>query len=876
MDSPTPKPPRIAEAFFKWFCSDEVAETLLGDLYELYEKRIAASSKWKADLYFMLEVIDVCRPFAWKKKRGLSTNYPLMFRHYFKIARRQFIKQKAFTFINIFGLSLGFSSFLLILFFVKHERSFDQFHANHERVFRVNFAFQDNAGNVTTLVNSPPALAPGIRGEFAGLENVSRLRYARNCLFSSGDIHFYEDHGYYADSLFLEILQFGLVSGNPETALDQPNSIVITEELALKYFNDPDPVGKTLVFNNSTSLQVTGVLANIPENSHLNFNFLVSFPTYIVPEGYASDLTSWGWLGFLTYVELKPNTDPKQFEAGLAQLFQDLNPDDPSPMRPIVQNVSDIYLGSADMSDDLASHIRSGNRFSVKALMIVAILILLIAGFNFSNLSQALSLNRSKSTGVRKVLGAHNKSIVAQILTESMLLTFICLLFSLSIVLLVFPLIAPFMNWEFTLDLQAIGEVMPVLILAGFFIGLASGFYPALGLAKMGVIQSLKGALKTGRPHVLQFKHVLLTLQFAISIGLICATVIMIRQINYLRHSDTGYQAENVVVVKMLPSDLSRFYEPYKDQLTPHASVMHLSRSARVVGEAWPFSVIRKVGEDPEMSKRIFFNQVDYDYFSTMGVPLNSGRSFSRDSPNDSTQAVVLNQQAVDLLGLENPIGQQVHFFDQEGPRTIVGVVEDFHYTSLHQEIGPAAIVLPFVDLKYLYVRFSPGNPKQHISLLEDSWQQVAPGMPLEWAFLDADLERLYQSEEKLSSMIQVFSVLAILLACLGLFGMITFVINNRVKEVGVRKVLGATTPSLYTLFIRTYIYQTLLAMVLILPLIHYTLSGWLNNFAYHIQIRWWLYPMATGFLLLMILLTVSYQVVKAARVNPSGLLRQE
>ena len=346
MDKQVPKPPRLAEAFLNWFCADEVQETLLGDLYELYEQRIEASGKWKADLYFLLEVIDVCRPFAWKKKIFLSTNFGIMFQHHFKIAWRQFFRQKAFTFINIFGLTLGFSSFLLILFFVNHERSYDQFHTNSERIFRVNFAFQDNAGNVTTLVNSPPALAPGIQGQFAGLEKVSRLRYTMNCLFSHEEVHFYEDHGYYADSLFLEILQFDLLSGNIETVLDQPNSIVITEDLARKYFNDPDPVGETILFNNTISLKITGVLANIPENSHLDFNFLISFSTYTVPDGYASDLTSWGWLGFLTYVKLKPNSDPIRFEADLTQLFKDLNPDNPNPMRPIVQNLSDTIRKS--------------------------------------------------------------------------------------------------------------------------------------------------------------------------------------------------------------------------------------------------------------------------------------------------------------------------------------------------------------------------------------------------------------------------------------------------------------------------------------------------------------------------------------------------
>ena len=432
------------------------------------------------------------------------------------------------------------------------------------------------------------------------------------------------------------------------------------------------------------------------------------------------------------------------------------------------------------------------------------------------------------------------------------------------------------MNWEFQLGLKAIVKVIPVLLSVGILIGVASGFYPALGLAKMDVIQSLKGALKTGWGQTVQFRHVLMTLQFAISIGLICATFIMVKQINYLRNTDTGYQAENVVVIKMLPEDLSRFYELFKDRLAQHSSVLHVSRSERVVGEPWPFSVIRKVDEGPELSKRIFFNQADYDYFLTMGVPLKDGRSFSREFLNDSTNAIIINQQAAQLLGLENPVGQQVHFFELDGPRTIVGMVEDFNYTSLHQEIGPAAIMLPFIDLDYMYVRFDHGNPKTQVGLLEDTWQQVAQGMPLEWKFLDADLDRLYKSEEKLSSLIQAFSVLAILLACLGLYGMITFMINHRLKEVGIRKVLGASISSLYAIFVKTYISQTFLAMLFILPLIHYLLNGWLDNFAYHIKIHWWIYPLATGLLLLMILCTVSFQVLKAALANPSGLLRQE
>ncbi len=870
---PTPEPPKVADRLLQLFCRPELLEEIQGDLHAHFHRTVERRGLTKAQLAYWFQVLHFMRPFAIKKP---SFNRAFMIKNNLIGSLRFFAKNKGFTSINILGLTIGFSTFLLILFFVNHELSFDRFHDNQEQVYRINFSFRDNAGNSTVLVNSPPALADGIRGKYPELNKVSRSRYAMNCLFSNGDLRFYEDHGYYADSLFLEVLQFDMISGDPKIALDQPNSVVITEDLALKYFNDPDPIGATLLLNNETPLAVTGVLANIPENSHLNFDFLISFSTYVVPEGYASDLGSWGWLGFLTYVELKPHTDPKRFEAELAQYFKELNPENPNPIQPIVQNLSDIYLGSNNMADDLASHIRSGSRFNLNALLLVAFLTLIIAGFNFSNLSHALSINRIKSAGVRKILGASRKSILTQMLLESLVLTFFCLALSFALVFSLFPFIARYMAWEVNLGWREVGAAVPSLIGVGALIGLIAGLYPALSTAKANIIQSLKGNLPVVRQNPLQLKYILLTLQFAISIGLICVTYIMAQQIDYLSDSETGYNAENVVLVKLLPEDMSRYFDLFKDRLLQHSSVINVSRSERVVGDPWPFSVIRKVGEDPEMNKRIFFNLADYDYFATMGIPLHSGRPFSKDHTSDPTRSIIINRRAAEQLDLEDPVGQQVHFFELDGPRTIVGMVEDFNYTSLHHEIGPAAVVLPFIDLEHLYVRFDPGRPRSQIALLEDTWQEVSDGIPLNWKFLDADLEHLYRSEEKLSAMIQGFSVLAILLACLGLSGMVAFMVNHRVQEVGVRKVLGASSTSLYTLFVKTYLFQALAAMVFTVPLVHYLLGRWLESFAYHIQINWWVYPLATLLLVTLILITVTYQIVKAVRVNPTKLLRQE
>ncbi|WP_421764597.1 ABC transporter permease [Ekhidna sp.] len=872
-------PPRLAQHFFRFYCRNHLRDSILGDLEEKFYQHQQSHGTFRARLFYWLNVLRFINRFTLKRNRNsISYNYysSSMFKTNLISSFRFFSRNKSFAFINIFGLAFSLSSFLLILFFVNHELSYDEFHENKEQVYRINFSYADNSGNVTTLVNSPPALAEGISGKFPELEKISRMRYTMNCLLSAGEVNFYEDGGYYADSLFLEILKFDLTAGDPESALDQPNSIVITEEMALKYFNSPSPIGATLMFNNSTPLKVTGILSEVPANSHLDFDFLISFSSYTIPEGYASDLTSWSWLGFLTYVELKPASDPEQFEQKLTQHFKDLNPADPNPMMPIVQNLSDIYLGSGRMVDDTGSHIRSGNKFSINALMMIAALILVVAGFNFSILTNALSINRSKSTGIKKVLGASKKSIITQLVTESMILVTFCMLLSCVIVLLVFPAISSFIGWEFTPGFRDVWKAAPIVILAVIIIGTFSGLYPATVLASFDIIKSLKGSLKVGSRNPFQMKNALVMLQFAVSIGLIASTIIMTRQINYLRNKDTGYSTKNVMMIKMLPEDLSRYYELYKEQMTQNPSVINVSRSDRPVGEPWPWSVIQRADQGPEMSKRVFFNLADYGYFETMDIPLIEGRDLSREYVNDPSHSIIVNQKAAEYLGLEDPVGKKVYFFGSEHPRTIVGVAKDFNYTSLHEEIGPAVMILPFIDLEYMYVRFAAGELNRHIDILEDTWNEISESAPMEWRFLDDKLEQLYRSEEKLSAMIQFFAVLAVLLACLGLYGIITFMVNNRIKEVGVRKVLGASVQSIYTLFIQKYLYQVLLAMIIIAPLIHYLLQGWLQDFAYHIHINWMIYPLSGLLLILMILITVTYQIVKAAMVNPATLLRSE
>ncbi|MEM7551887.1 MAG: ABC transporter permease [Bacteroidota bacterium] len=873
-------PPKLAQRFFSWYCRNQLHDSILGDLDEQFYQNINKHGIILAKLIYWMGVFLFLNRFTLKRDpyfNSMSYKPTTMIKTNLIISFRFLSKNKWFTLINVFGLTLGFVSILFILLFVHQERSFDRFHQNVENVYRINISYKDNSGNFTTLVNTPPAMAIEVSGKYPELKKISRMRYAMNCLFKKGEVSFYEDHGYYADSLFLEILQFDFSSGDPETALDEPNSIVITEELAIKYFKDSSPLGATLMFNNSIPLKVTGVLSEIPTKSHLNFNFLISFQNYVIPEGYRADLTSQSWLGFLTYVELEPDADPKLFEDKLTQYFDDLDPNNEPWMLPIVQNLSDIYLGSIGMSDDLSSHIRSGNPFTSKVLLLVAVLILIIAGFNFANLTNALSINRSKSTGIRKVMGASKKGIITQILTESLMISCFCLILSFVITLILFPSISQLIGWEFRLEFNTFFRVGALLFIVGILTGLLSGIYPAFTLARLNIIKSLKEFVKTNPGNPFQFKNILVLLQFAISIGFISATIVMTQQINYLINKDKGFSAENVVVIKMLPEDISSHYDVFKEQLTKNTSVIGVSRSERSMGEPLPFSIIKRAEDSDEDYKRIFFNTVDYDYFKTMGIPISEGRSFSSEYADDSTRSIIINERAKEFLGLEDPIGHQLYSnFDTDGPRTVIGVVEDFNYTSLHEEIGPTVMFFPFIDLEYVYVRLTPGSLTKQIDMLEETWFQVSPGVPLAWKFLDNNMNQLYQSEKRLSLTIQVFSILTILLACLGLYGIVAFMVNNKIKEFGIRKVLGASVQSLYILFVGKYIYLMLIAMVIITPLTHYFLSDWMENFAYHIHINWFIYPLATITMIIISLITITLRILQAINVNPTRLLSDE
>ncbi|MFO7445786.1 MAG: FtsX-like permease family protein [Ignavibacteriaceae bacterium] len=798
-----------------------------------------------------------------------------MIKNYFKIAVRNLKRNKIYSVINIGGLSAGFACCLLIFYFIDHEYTYDKFHIDSDNIYRITTEVYNESGGLNKMINTPPALVPALRGLFPEVDNTTRLRYTMRTLLQKDDNSFYETNGFYADSVFFDVFSFELKEGSQSSVLDEPNSIVLTEAMAAKYFGKTNPVGEFLIMNNNTPLKVTGILNSIPTNSHIQFDFLISFSTFRIPDGYLADLTSWGWLGFLSYVKLAAGSNPAEFKDKLDQLYVDRTSHGRIPYKAGVQELKDIYLGSAGLKDDLASNIRSGNEFTINALITIAILVLLVAGFNFLNLKIAFSVNRRKEIGVRKVLGADKSKLIIQILIESLLIIMISIIISYAITIVIFPYLKHLLAWDLMLQMNKILYTMPFILLFALIFGILAGLYPSSLLSGIKTVTALKGVHNSGTGRSQKLRNSLIMLQFGISIGLIVSTIIITKQISYMRDKELGFDKENILVVKLLSEDMTRYYNSFKNVLLQNKDVLNISRSDRLMGDPWPANPIFTDGQDRSEAKLISGNWVDYDYLETMGISLKEGRPFSREFAGDSLRSIIINEKAVEYLGLTNPVGTRLNYFSFDGPRTVIGVVENFNFSSLHQDIVPAVLIMPFINLENMFIRIAPGNISEKIVSIENSWKQIA-GVPLDIQFMDDHLNQLYSKEEKLSYLVSGFSILAVVLACLGLYGLIASMINNRKKEIGVRKVLGASVSSLVFIFLRQYLLIVAMAALISVPVTEYVLNLWLENFAYRIDVSWWFFMLGGGIALSIALLTVSFQAIKAATANPVKSLKYE
>jgi len=796
-----------------------------------------------------------------------------MLKNYLTVALRHLRRRKGYAFINVAGLAVGMACCLLIFLFVQDEQRYDRFHENADRIYRVVIERQAEEGVLHRAV-TPPAMGPTLAREFPEVLAATRFFSMGRTLVERGDRRFFEQDVWLADSSVFNVFSFRLLRGDPATALSAPYSLVVTETLARKYFGDDDPLGQVLTLSNDLDFTVTGVMADVPAHSHLAIDMLGAFETMqdFVEEG---RLRNWIWQQFYTYLLLPEGYDAAGLAAKLPA-FLDRYAHPETQLRGFtyvshLQPLPDIYLRSASYQFDTGPR---GNIVYVYAFSATALLIVLIACFNFMNLATARSMQRAREVGLRKVIGAQRAQLIFQFLGESVLMALLALGLAVGMAALVLPSFNAFTGKALSLT-KHLGLVAGLLA-GGVGVGLLAGSYPALYLAAFQPAHVLKGT--AGRAGASILRQGLVVTQFTISTVLLIGTVVVMLQLDFIRAKNLGFAQEHVVVLP-LRGDMDDNAEAIKAELLRHSGATAAAASWGVPGEWAAGDDVRLPGHEETWPTGVMI--VDYDFIDAYRMEMAAGRSFSRAFSTDSS-AFVLNETAARGLGWspEEAVGQPL-WWDEWGTDhvrkgEVIGVVADFHFRSLHEAIQPLVLLIHPPSVGQLSVRIRPDETAAVLDHLKAAWTTWAPGWPFEYGFLDEDLADEYEAEQQLARIIGIFSGLAILVACLGLFGLAAFMAERRTKEIGVRKVLGASAGSVVVLLSKDFTKLVALAFVLAAPLSYVAMSHWLGNFVYRIEISWLIFLIAGLVVLLIAVLTVSYQAIKAALTDPVRALRYE
>ncbi|MGV3504607.1 MAG: ABC transporter permease [Adhaeribacter sp.] len=796
-----------------------------------------------------------------------------MFYNYLKIAVRTLLRHRFYTFINMAGLTLGISCCLLIFLFVRHELSYDQFHQQGDRLYRVLRLARLNGAERGVPYTSGPyarALAQDFPGQVAAAVRVMPV----NALLTYRNRSFKEEQVILADSNFFSVFSFALVKGDPRTALSGTHSLVLSQTTAKKYFGSANPLGKLITVDKTSTYQVTGVMADVPANSHLQFDLVAS----IKPQEREDWFYVWRNNAMFTYVLLNRRARLADLEARfpafmtkyLSKEFKEWG----GKMGLRLQPMKDIYMHEGLVFDNVTH----GSKNNVYIFSAIAGFILLIAGINFMNLASARSAGRAREVGVRKVLGAYRRHLVAQFLSESTLLALLAVGLSLGLIVLVLPYFNALSEKQLAIPF---GDPLLYVWLLGLalVVGLLAGSYPAFFLSSFQPVNVLKGRLSSGGGHPM-LRRALVVFQFSISIFLLIGTVVIYRQMYFLQHKNLGFNKEHVLKIRIDNGEIHHHRQAFLRRVKQLPGVLQASVMSGEPGgfhDQFGFEVSARPGETWR------FNTVftDFDYLPTLGIQLVAGRNLSRAFPSDSTSALLLNQQAAAVLGWtpHQALGQEISDKGFGSPdvhrRRVVGVVKDYHFSSLKDPINPLAILMR-PDHRMLVLRLAPGNPAPVLAAVRQVYGQMAPQYPFQYSFLDDDFDHLYKTEQKQAQLFTIFSALAIFIACLGLFGLAAYTTEQRRKEIGIRKILGASAGGLVALVSRDFIRLVLLANILAWPLAYLAMQRWLEHFSYRIGIGWYVF-LAAGLLALVIaLLTISFQALKVALANPVESLRDE
>jgi len=868
-------PPRLGVWILKIVLPFHAMSHGVGDYEEVFHRMVEQKGRWKAHRWYWLQLLRHVFPFI---VNSLYWRF-VMFKNYIKIAFRNVMKHRAYAAINIIGLALGMSSCILIVSYILYELSYEQFHDKADRIYRLGLR-ANMGGEVISaaMSNAPTALA--LCDEYPEVQNTVRFYSTPKATVQYKDKHFYEDDIFYTDASFFDVFSFPLIAGDPNSALKRAYTAVITEALARKYFGDEDPIGKILKLNNSDEYTVTGILERIPPNTHLNLNMLCSFQTLYVKN--ETGMAQWVPFNYFTYILLQEGVDFKILE-GKFPAFIDKNM---SHIRKALGGTLDYFLQPLTRIH-LHSHLAYDNPGNSDITYIyifgsIAAFILIIACVNFMNLATARSEKRSREIGIRKVLGSNRGKLITQFIGESMLYSFFALFIALIIVQLTLPLLNSMSGRELGLHYPTFPWFIPSFIGLALFMGFVSGTYPAIflsGFRPMGVLKH--HAMKIKRS--LRFRNILVVFQFAISIMLIVGTGMIVNQLTYMKNKKLGFDKENVVVLRTRDSRIRDTMEPFKSELKQYSGISDVGVSTNVPVGLMTTKAYVPEGHSEDQRVLMYELGVDQDFIPTLGMEIVAGRNFSEDISTDADQSVIINETAAKQLGWDDPIGKIIYevrgaSLDRRVPKTVIGLVKDFHTHSLHREIDPIYIshALESGVSNYVSVRIRAGDLSKTMDFLKKKWMKIETHRPFDYFFLDDRVNGQYRAEEKLSAIFSYFTAFAIIIAAMGLFGLASYAAEQRTKEIGIRKVLGSSIGKIILLLVKDFTKWVIIANILAWPVAYFVLHRWLQNFAYRVDIKLWLFVLSGLLALMVALFTVSYQAIRAAGVNPVKSLRYE
>tara|TARA_R110002096_G_scaffold326134_5_gene520066 strand:- start:2856 stop:5225 length:2370 start_codon:yes stop_codon:yes gene_type:complete len=789
-----------------------------------------------------------------------------MFKNYLKIALRNLRRNPGYSFINILGLSIGLSCFIIITAYIHYETSFDTFHEKTDRTYRVavqqpsNFYLGTNHFAVT-----PVPLENAITNDFPEVETATTI--GKRSLYLTVDSHPFKERGIIATSSFFDVFTFSFSEGDPQTALTTQNSIVLTKALAHKMFGENPSVGKTITRNDGVEFTVTGIIENVPENSHFTFDFITPASS---DDHYSQNMKEWGNSGWFTYIVLKEGTDADQLQAKLPEFIAKYSPTD---HQYYLQSLTDIHLQS-NLNFELSAN---NNITYIYIFAGIAIIVLLLAAANYMNLAVAQSIKRAKEVGLRKVIGANRGQLITQFLSESLLSALLALIFALILSDLAFPLFEGLVERPLSLSFLKYPTYFAIIVGSSLISGLISGSYPAFFITRLQPNNALKGLHKKGTRNF-NLRNLLIVGQFATSIILVVGSIVIYQQMRYVQTTEMGYNREHILTLNIQDRQVNQHFDIIKQELLKNPDIDKVSASLQLPNSLDSQTLIRgwEGSEDSEQGQPIYITGVDYNFIDIYDMEILAGRNFSRDISSDTTSgAYLINETAVKALGwdIDSAVGKSMSAWAGKG--TVIGVLKDFHMHSLHMQIEPLTIYLAPNKYNYISLKLKGNNLSETVDYATKTLTNFS-GFPVSYSFLDDAFDAQYKSEIKLNSIITYFTLLALFIACLGLFGLAAYSAEQRTKEIGIRKVLGASVSNIVALLSKDFIKLVIFGFIIAIPIAWYAMNQWLSDFAYKIELGYGIFIFAGGSAVFIALITVSYQSIKAAYANPVNSLKSD